>query len=167
MTATSKRLRSRFRPRPDAAGSVGARALICTENSRRRPSARCTRSISVRAPARVRPSPSIAAKLTVTPRPSDTLSLDSKLYARSIAVDSSGNLYVGYFDTSTGANPGSPTPGTRSRSMRRVRPARNRWRVTKASRTRRSIRSLLRSIHPGGSSRTVQPTLTATAAMTR
>jgi hypothetical protein len=35
-------------------------------------------------------------------KPERTLQLDSKLYARSIAVDASGDLYVGYFDTQLG-----------------------------------------------------------------
>jgi hypothetical protein len=45
--------------------------------------------------------------------PVRTLQLDSKLYARGIAVDASGNLYVGYFNTSIGFNPsdGTPDPG--------------------------------------------------------
>ena len=34
--------------------------------------------------------------------PERTLQLDSKLYARSLAVDSSGNIYVGYFDSPSG-----------------------------------------------------------------
>lgn len=42
--------------------------------------------------------------------PQNTLSLDSKLFARSITVDSAGNLYVGYLDTSTGVNPGTGQP---------------------------------------------------------
>jgi hypothetical protein len=42
--------------------------------------------------------------------PIRTLQLDSKLYARGIAVDASGNLYVGYFDTSIGFNPSDGTP---------------------------------------------------------
>ena len=45
--------------------------------------------------------------------PLRTLSLDKKLYAVSLAVDSNGNIYVGYFDNSMGYNPanGSPDPG--------------------------------------------------------
>jgi hypothetical protein len=45
--------------------------------------------------------------------PERTLQLDSTLYARSIAVDASGNLYVGYFDNSSGfsASNGSPDQG--------------------------------------------------------
>jgi hypothetical protein len=43
--------------------------------------------------------------------PERTLSLDKKLYAVSIAVDSSGNLYVGYFDSSNGASFGKPDSG--------------------------------------------------------
>ena len=35
--------------------------------------------------------------------PERTLSLDSKLYAVNLAVDSGGNIYVGYFDTANGA----------------------------------------------------------------
>lgn len=42
--------------------------------------------------------------------PTRTLSLDSKLYARSIAVDSSGNLYVGYIDNTLGYDPGNGKP---------------------------------------------------------
>jgi hypothetical protein len=46
-------------------------------------------------------------------QPERTLNLSSKLYARSIAVDSSGNLYVGYLDSSDGASAsnGSPDKG--------------------------------------------------------
>ncbi|MBV8067525.1 MAG: hypothetical protein JO113_06085 [Candidatus Eremiobacteraeota bacterium] len=44
--------------------------------------------------------------------PERTLSLDSKLYARSIAVDASGNLYVGYLDNQLGYNPGDGQPDT-------------------------------------------------------
>jgi len=44
--------------------------------------------------------------------PERTLQLSSKLYARSIAVDASGNLYVGYFDTPVGSQPsGTPDKG--------------------------------------------------------
>ncbi len=42
--------------------------------------------------------------------PLRTLDLDSKLYARSIAVDPSGNLYVGYLDNSLGFSPSDGTP---------------------------------------------------------
>lgn len=42
--------------------------------------------------------------------PARTLQLDSKLYARSIAVDASGNLYVGYFDSPTGFSLSSGAP---------------------------------------------------------
>ncbi len=42
--------------------------------------------------------------------PIRTLALDSKLYARSIAVDSSGNLYVGYIDNTLGYNPANGQP---------------------------------------------------------
>jgi hypothetical protein len=42
--------------------------------------------------------------------PVRTLSLDAKLYARSIGVDSSGNLYVGYFDNAYGFSPSDGTP---------------------------------------------------------
>ena len=44
--------------------------------------------------------------------PERTLSLSSTLYARSIAVDSHGNLYVGYLDNSIGFNPGNGAPDT-------------------------------------------------------
>jgi hypothetical protein len=43
--------------------------------------------------------------------PERTLLLDKKLYAVSIAVDSSDNLYVGYFDSSNGASFGKPDSG--------------------------------------------------------
>jgi hypothetical protein len=42
--------------------------------------------------------------------PERTLNLDSKLYARSIAVDASGNLYVGYIDNTLGYDPGTGKP---------------------------------------------------------
>jgi hypothetical protein len=42
--------------------------------------------------------------------PARTLSLSSKLYARSIAVDSSGDLYVGYFDNEYGFSAGTGLP---------------------------------------------------------
>jgi hypothetical protein len=42
--------------------------------------------------------------------PVRTLQLDAKLYARSIAVDASGDLYVGYLDNSIGFNPSNGTP---------------------------------------------------------
>jgi hypothetical protein len=42
--------------------------------------------------------------------PVRTLQLDPKLYARSIAVDGTGNLYVGYLDNSIGFNPSNGTP---------------------------------------------------------
>ena len=42
--------------------------------------------------------------------PENTLNLSSKLYARSIAVDSSGNLYVGYFGNQYGFNASDGTP---------------------------------------------------------
>jgi hypothetical protein len=42
--------------------------------------------------------------------PARTLSLSSKLYARSIAVDSSGDLYVGYFDNEFGFSAGTGMP---------------------------------------------------------
>jgi len=43
--------------------------------------------------------------------PERTLSLDKALYAVSIAVDSSGNLYVGYFDSTLGESGGKPDAG--------------------------------------------------------
>ena len=55
--------------------------------------------------------------------PERTLQLDARLYAVSIAVDSSGNLYVGYFDTTNGASFGKPDQATRSRSMPQARAA--------------------------------------------
>lgn len=42
--------------------------------------------------------------------PLRTLTLSSKLYARSIAVDSSGNIYVGYFDNEFGFQPTNGLP---------------------------------------------------------
>jgi hypothetical protein len=42
--------------------------------------------------------------------PVRTLSLSAKLYARTIAVDSSGNLYVGYLDNDLGYDPGTHVP---------------------------------------------------------
>ena len=42
--------------------------------------------------------------------PERTVTLDSKLYARSIAVDSAGNLYVGYIDNTLGYNPANGEP---------------------------------------------------------
>ncbi|HEY1680859.1 MAG TPA: hypothetical protein VGF98_04385 [Candidatus Tumulicola sp.] len=42
--------------------------------------------------------------------PERTLQLDAKLYARSIAVDATGDLYVGYFDTTIGFNPSNGSP---------------------------------------------------------
>jgi hypothetical protein len=44
--------------------------------------------------------------------PARTLSLDKKLYAVSLAVDSAGNIYVGYFDNSLGYNPATGAPDT-------------------------------------------------------
>jgi hypothetical protein len=44
--------------------------------------------------------------------PERTLALDTKLYARSIAVDSTGNLYVGYLDNQLGYDPGTGDPDT-------------------------------------------------------
>jgi len=49
-------------------------------------------------------------KATGNAAPARTLSLSSKLYARSIAVDSSGDLYVGYFDNEFGFSPGTGLP---------------------------------------------------------
>jgi hypothetical protein len=45
--------------------------------------------------------------------PKRTLALDAKRYARSIALDAQQRLYVGYYDTPTGASPvdGSPDSG--------------------------------------------------------
>jgi len=43
-------------------------------------------------------------------KPARTLNLDSKLYARSIAVDGNGSLYVGYFDNAQGFSPSNGTP---------------------------------------------------------
>lgn len=45
-------------------------------------------------------------------QPLRTLNLSSKLYARSIAVDSTGNIYVGYFDSPSGASASNGTPDT-------------------------------------------------------
>jgi len=46
--------------------------------------------------------------------PVRTLTLDKKLYARSIAVDSSGNLFVGYFDNQFGFAPSSGLPDAKN-----------------------------------------------------
>ena len=46
--------------------------------------------------------------------PVRTLALSSKLYARSIAVDSSNNLYVGYFDTTLGFEPSTGLPDAKN-----------------------------------------------------
>ena len=43
-------------------------------------------------------------------RPERTLQLSTKLYARSIAVDAKGELYVGYFDNAYGFSPSSGKP---------------------------------------------------------
>jgi len=53
-----------------------------------------------------------AGKSNGNAAPENTLNLSSKLYARSIAVDSSGNLYVGYFGNAYGFNPSNGTPIT-------------------------------------------------------
>jgi len=42
--------------------------------------------------------------------PARTLNLDPKLFARSIAVDGNGNLFVGYFDNEQGFSPSSGSP---------------------------------------------------------
>jgi hypothetical protein len=42
--------------------------------------------------------------------PKRTLQLSTKLYARSIAVDASGNLYVGFFDSQFGFSPSNGQP---------------------------------------------------------
>ena len=47
--------------------------------------------------------------------PVRTLNLDSKLYARSIAVDANDNLYVGYFDNAQGFSPSNGTARQRQR----------------------------------------------------
>lgn len=44
--------------------------------------------------------------------PLRTLTLSSKLYARGIAVDATGNLYVGYFDNQYGFSPQTGEPDT-------------------------------------------------------
>ena len=46
--------------------------------------------------------------------PERTLNLDKKLYARSIAVDAKGNLYVGYFDNQYGFSPSNGSPDKRN-----------------------------------------------------
>jgi hypothetical protein len=46
--------------------------------------------------------------------PERTLQLDPKLYARSIAVDGAGNLYVGYFDTPFGFSYSNGRPDARN-----------------------------------------------------
>jgi hypothetical protein len=43
-------------------------------------------------------------------QPQRVLKLSSKLYARSLAVDSSGNIYIGYFDSPSGASASNGTP---------------------------------------------------------
>jgi len=53
-----------------------------------------------------------AGKASGNAAPERTLQLDSKLYARSIAVDADGNLYVGYFDTALGYQIGTGQPDT-------------------------------------------------------
>jgi len=42
--------------------------------------------------------------------PQVTLNLSAKLYARSIAVDSAGNIYIGYFDNAYGFSPSQGRP---------------------------------------------------------
>jgi hypothetical protein len=49
-------------------------------------------------------------KATGNATPQRTLNLSSKLYARGLAVDTAGNLYVGYFDSEFGFSPSSGTP---------------------------------------------------------
>ena len=44
--------------------------------------------------------------------PARTLTLDKKFYAVSLAVDATGNIYVGYFDNSLGYNPATGAPDT-------------------------------------------------------
>ncbi|MGA7354361.1 MAG: hypothetical protein WBW76_02925, partial [Candidatus Cybelea sp.] len=44
--------------------------------------------------------------------PKNLLHLSSTLYARSIALDGSGNLYVGYFDSPSGWSPSTDLPDT-------------------------------------------------------
>lgn len=46
--------------------------------------------------------------------PQATLQLSSKLYARSIAVDADGNLYVGYFDNEFGFSASNGTPDAKN-----------------------------------------------------
>lgn len=46
--------------------------------------------------------------------PQRVLDLSTKLYARSIAVDAKGNLYVGYFDNQYGFSPSNGTPDKRN-----------------------------------------------------
>lgn len=46
--------------------------------------------------------------------PERTLQLSSKLYARGIAVDASGNLYVGYLDNQFGFSPSNGTPDVKN-----------------------------------------------------
>ncbi len=53
-----------------------------------------------------------AGSATGNVAPKTTLALSTKLYARNIAVDSAGNLYVGYLDSPTGSSPlGTPDEG--------------------------------------------------------
>jgi hypothetical protein len=44
--------------------------------------------------------------------PTRTLTLDKKLFAVSLAVDSAGKIYVGYFDNNLGFNPATGAPDT-------------------------------------------------------
>ena len=44
--------------------------------------------------------------------PARTLALDKKLYAAAMAVNSAGNVYVGYFDNNLGYNPATGAPDT-------------------------------------------------------
>ena len=75
-----------------------ARTSRCTESSRRRRSARSTRSTSEATTVSGATVTEYDGKAKGNAAPERTLQLSTKLYARSIAVDASGNLYVGFFD---------------------------------------------------------------------
>ena len=71
--------------------------------------------------------------------PERTLQLSSKLYARSIAVDPKGNLYVGYFDNEFGFSPSNGTARRRQRG-RDLRAGRERQRAADRRARRRTAK---------------------------